>query len=83
MAIYTDEEQDGNIAMWHKQSTVESCTKRVRFYNINWNTNGEEIYLPIMLILEIDNDVDISLEGADLLSDEYRFCVNSFNFEIL
>jgi hypothetical protein len=36
-----------------------------------------------MLILEIDNDVDIFLEGADLLSDEYGFCVNSFNFEIL
>ena len=26
MAIYTDEEQDGNVAMWHKQNTVESCT---------------------------------------------------------
>ena len=84
MAIYTDQEQDGNVTMWHKQNTFENCTKKVRFYNINFDTDNQEIYdLPTELILEVDNDFYIPFEGADLISDETGFRVNSFNVEIL
>ena len=57
--------------------------KTVNFYNIDWDTDGEEIDLPTDIILTVDEDAEISLEGADLLSDEYGFCVNSFNFQEL
>jgi heme/copper-type cytochrome/quinol oxidase subunit 2 len=55
---------------------------KVHFYNINYDTDGESIDLPTELTLEVDDDIDVSLEGADLISDETGFCVNSFNFEI-
>ena len=57
--------------------------RTVNFYNIDWDTDGEEIDLPTDVILTVDEDVDVSLEGADLLSDEYGFCVNSFTFQEL
>ena len=31
----------------------------------------------------VDNDIDIDLEGADKLSDQFGFCVHSFEFEVL
>ena len=57
--------------------------RTVNFYNIDWDTDGEEIDLPTDVILTVDEDVEVDLEGADLLSDEYGFCVNSFNFQEL
>ena len=57
--------------------------RTVNFYNIDWDTDGEEIDLPTDVVLTVDKDVEVSLEGADLLSDEYGFCVNSFNFQEL
>ena len=57
--------------------------RTVNFYNIDWDTDGEEIDLPTDVVLTVDKDVEVSLEGADLLSDEYGFCVNSFSFQEL
>ena len=57
--------------------------RTVNFYNIDWDTDGEEIELPTDIILTVDEDFEIDLEGADLLSDEYGFCVNSFSFQEL
>lgn len=57
--------------------------RTVNFYNIDWDTDGEEIDLPTDVILTVDEDIDVFLEGADLLSDEYGFCVNSFSFQEL
>jgi len=63
----------------------------VRFYNIDWVVDDlelEENEVPPTLpkeciIREIDEEVDITYEGADILSDRYGFFVNNFNFEIL
>jgi len=63
--------------------------KKVRFHNINWDTSDpeaglEEIEppeLPKEVTLEVDDDLDVAYQGADCLSDEYGFCVNSFEFE--
>lgn len=48
--------------------------------NINWDTDGEDIDdLPVEAeVFTCNNDVD---EIADALSDEYGFCVNSFEIE--
>lgn len=54
--------------------------KTIKFYNIDWDTDGEEVSLPTEVILEVENDVDVSLEGADLLSDKYGWCINGFTF---
>lgn len=56
---------------------------KVRFFNINWDTDGQEVDLPKEVILEVDGDRDISIEGADELSDKYGWCVEGFDFEIL
>jgi hypothetical protein len=39
--------------------------------------------LPSKLVLDVDKDIDIDQEGADILSDKMGFCVESFNFKIL
>ena len=57
--------------------------KKIKFYNVNWDTDGKYNNLPTEVLLKVDEDIDVSLEGADLLSDEYGFCVNSFNFQEL
>lgn len=57
--------------------------RKINFYNIDWDTDGEETDLPTDVILTVGEGIEVSLEGADLLSDEYGFCVNSFNFQEL
>lgn len=54
---------------------------KIRFYNIDWDSeNG--VILPNEVTLVIgDEDMEIDSDGADLLSVEYGFCVNSFNWE--
>lgn len=53
----------------------------VKFYDINWDT-GESIVdsLPSEIVLSLEDDIDISLEAADVLSDKFGWCVNSFQF---
>ena len=57
---------------------------KVHFYNIEYDTDNVKLSnLPTKLTLEVDDDIDVSLEGADYISDETGFLVNSFNLEIL
>lgn len=55
----------------------------VRFFDIEWETDGETVYLPKEVTLEIDSDIDLSDAGANALSDEFGWLVNGFQFEIL
>ena len=55
---------------------------KVRFFNIDWDTDGEKVDLPLEVIIpDVETDVDIENEGADILSDKYGWCVNSFSYE--
>jgi len=57
---------------------------KVRFFNIDWDTDGEEVDLPLEAYApNVDNDIDLENDGADVLSDKYGWCVNSFSYEIL
>jgi hypothetical protein len=63
---------------------------KVKFSNINWDTSDYNLEvvevaeeLPAEVVLEMDDDDDVSLYGADVLSDEFGWCVISFDFEIL
>ena len=61
--------------------------KIASFFNIEWDTTSEDNSeddvsppdLPTYCQLEVDDDTDLDEEGADILSEEYGFCV--FNFE--
>lgn len=53
---------------------------KIQFFNIQWDTDGEDTELPAEAVLELAADTDVSLEGADALSDKFGFCVNSFEF---
>lgn len=49
----------------------------VRLYNIDWDTDGEQVDLPTEVIVEkMDDDL-----YADYLSDRFGWCVNSFSIE--
>ena len=61
---------------------------KVRFYDISWDTsdNSDDTTppdLPNECCLDVDDDVDLEESGADKLSDEFGFCVYSFNYEVL
>lgn len=63
---------------------------RVRFYDIEWDTDdgegnaptAESLGLPREVEMEVAGDVDLEESGADLLSDKYGFCVKGFSFEV-
>lgn len=56
---------------------------KIRFFNIVWDTDGHETELPTEIELECSSDLNPSYDGADLLSDKYGWCVESFDFTIL
>lgn len=65
---------------------------RVRFYEINWDTTDDEhdeppsteaCGLPSECILDVGDALDVEEVGADVLSNEYGFCVFGFNHEVL
>jgi hypothetical protein len=54
---------------------------KYELFNISWDTDGERVKLPKKEVVEVESDVDISLEGADILSDKYGWCVNGFKIK--
>lgn len=56
---------------------------KVRFYNIVWDTDGESVSLPTEVTLEVEADINVEYDGADVLSDKYGYCVHSFDYETL
>lgn len=59
-------------------------TKKVLFSNIVWDTDGEEVDgLPDRVEMEVADDTDFVLEGTNLLSNKYGWCVVSCSFEFL
>ena len=59
-------------------------TVKVHVYDIDWETDGEDIDLPAEVILEIehDQDLDIEEEIPEKLSDEYGWLVNHYSYDL-
>ena len=57
--------------------------KIVRFFNIDWDTDGDDSGLPKDVVVVADDDRDPAEEGADILSDAFGFCVNGCLFKLL
>jgi hypothetical protein len=65
---------------------------KIRCFDIEWDTDGEEVELPSEVFVDIDidtEDEDESLEtlvneqGADALSDLHGWCVFGYSWEIV
>jgi hypothetical protein len=60
--------------------------KIIRLFNIQWDTDGEdpaELGLPSEHIAVVDDDWNPVDDAADLLSDQYGFCVTGCSFTVL
>jgi hypothetical protein len=60
--------------------------KTVRLFDINWDIdeqNPTELGLPSETIAIVDDDYDPENDAADLLSDQFGFCVNGCSFKVL
>lgn len=55
--------------------------KRIKFSEIEWQTDGEEVELPSSVVLEVSDGFDVEENGADLLSDKYGWLVESYLWE--
>ena len=57
---------------------------KYKFYNIKWDTDGQSHNLPSEYLYSSPMDeFDVENEGADVLSDEFGYCVFSFEYEKL
>jgi len=60
--------------------------KIIRLFNILWNTDGEdptELGLPSEIIAVVDDDWSPVDDAADLLADQFGFCVHRCEFKVL
>lgn len=57
--------------------------RQVRFFDIEWDTDDEVVNLPSEKIMEVDDNIDLEDESADVLSDKYGWCVSGCSYEIL
>lgn len=64
-----------------EQGKGADVSKRILFSNIEWETDGHTVpSLPISTELEVGIGTDVDLEGADALSEQFGYCVQSFNW---
>ena len=63
---------------------------KVRFFNIQWDTTDDDfpdgnpdVSLPAEITCEVEDDLDVAYEGADVLSDREGWCVFGFEYEII
>ena len=58
--------------------------KPVRFFDIQWDTDEDDnADLPNDVLVLMDDDRDPVEEGANILSNEYGFCVKGSSFTVL
>lgn len=60
------------------KANVNEQTLKAYAINIQWDTDGEDVNLPDKVEIPFNVSDD---EIADMLSDEYGFCVFGFNIE--
>ncbi len=69
--------------------TEKESKLKIHVSDIEWDTDGEDVNLPEEIIIsnptmEMLDDIDGYADAiADYLSDEYGFCVNNFNAEVV
>lgn len=58
---------------------------KVKATDIQWDVDDKELLkvLPQEVIVECPDDADLNEELADILSDEYGFCLFGCSFEVI
>lgn len=57
---------------------------KVRAFNIDWDTDNVPVTcLPKTCYVDLDDDQDPKEDLADVLSDQFGFCVKGCQYEIL
>jgi len=63
---------------------------QVRFYDIEWDMTDsdkprtpEECGLPSECVLEVEDDIDLSRDGADVLSQHYGWLVKGVSWRVI
>jgi hypothetical protein len=56
---------------------------QVRFFNVVWDTDGENVDLPQDIVLDVPEATNLEQEGANFLSDAYGWLVESCSFTVL
>ena len=59
--------------------------RRVRFFCILWDGDDDEdlVDLPRAYTTEVEDEFNVHMDGADLLSDKFGWCVEAFLYEEL
>ncbi len=60
--------------------------KTIRLFDIQWDTDGrnpEALGLPSEHLAVVEDDFDPEEQAADLLSDEFGFCVLGCSFAVV
>ncbi len=63
--------------------TIDEETKKVHFSRIRWDKDADDdSVLPLDYTTNVPFAFDVEGEGADLLSDNFGYCVLDFRYEI-
>lgn len=63
-----------------KSTETKDYAVKANIYNIQWDTDGEDVNLPTEIEIQFYMDGD---DIAGMLSDEYGFCVVSYDIEVV
>lgn len=62
---------------------------KIKCYNIEWDTDGDKKILKklpkevIVNLEDYDDEMDLDEQLADIISDEFGFCIFGFEYEII
>jgi len=54
---------------------------RIRCFDIDYDTDGEDVDLPQEIIIDLDDDEDPEYDSADAISDITGWCINHHRWE--
>ena len=56
---------------------------KVRFYDIEFETDGQELEIANELTTQVPADTNLDEEGAEVISNETGYLVLAFQYEVL
>ncbi len=75
---------DGSMVYNLLKADINFKSRKVRAFNIKYDTDEEEVDLPAEIVFEnVSEDVDLEEEIANMISDKTGWCVSSVEYEIV
>lgn len=74
---------DGSMAYGVRKADINFKSRKVRAFNIKYDTDGEDVDLPAEIVFEnVSEDLNLEDEIANMVSDKTGWCVESVDYEI-